>query len=228
VANFRVARSARSLSLAVVGALAVGIALDGDAVQSGAVSPAVAARRVKIVTPDADDPRVPWVHDAIAFWRDTFAELGLEPALVGAGLVVAPPGERAMENFAWQISRAAGRLPDGVAGPPPPPELLALDGDVVVLLSSQRLMPFARPFLPDSGRYLVAIPAVRREAQPAGVARNVIAHELGHSLGLRHGEDPASLMCEPCPGATVEGDGTFRPLTNKDRARLVELYGSRQ
>jgi hypothetical protein len=139
--------------------------------------------------------------------------------------VVAPPSVRSLENFAWQTSRAAGRLPAGTSGPPVPPELVALEGDVVVLLSKQRLLPFALPFLPDSSRYLVAIPAAR-DTQPAGVARNIIAHELGHSLGLRHGEDPTSLMCEPCPPAPVDGDPAIRPLTAADRARLVELYRS--
>jgi Matrixin len=193
----------------------------------GAASPAPAARRVLVVTPGAGDPRIQLVREAIVFWRDTFAELDLEPPLVEAGVVVAPPGVRALENLAFQTSRAAGRLPEGTSGPPVPPELVALDGDVVVLLSSQHLLPFARPLLPDSARYLVAVPAARDPAQPAGVARNIIAHELGHSLGLRHGDDPTSLMCEPCTTAPADGDPAFRPLTSADRARLVELYRSR-
>jgi hypothetical protein len=199
----------------------------------GAASPALPARRVLVVTRGADDARIEVVREAIAFWRDTFAELDLEPPLVEAGVVVAPPGVRALENFAWQTSRAAGRLPEGASGPPVPPELAALDGDVVVLLSSQHLLPFARPLSPDSARYLVAIPAAREPAPPAaatagaGVARNIVAHELGHSLGLRHGDDPTSLMCEPCSTAAAEGDRAFRPLTTADRARLVELYRPR-
>jgi matrixin len=192
----------------------------------GAASPASSARHVLVVTSDAGDARIELVREAILFWRDTFAELDLEPPLVEAGVVVAPPGLRPLENFAWQTSRAAGRLPEGVSGPPAPPELLALDGDVVVLLSKQHLLPFARPLLPDSARYLVAIPAAR-DTQPAGVARNIIAHELGHSLGLRHGDDPTSLMCEPCSTAPADGGPAFRPLTAAHRARLVELYRSR-
>jgi hypothetical protein len=178
-----------------------------------------------VVAPGAGDARIQLVREAIVFWRDVFAELDLESPLVEAGLVVAPPGVRALENFAWQTSRAAGRLTEGTtSGPPVPPELVALDGDVVVLLSSQHLLPFARPLLPDSARYLVAIPAARDPAQPAGVARNIIAHELGHSLGLGHGGDPTSLMCEPCSTAPADGDPAFRPLTTADRARLVERY----
>ena len=190
------------------------------------VASAAPARRVLVVSALAGDSRLEVVREAIAFWRDIFAELGLTPPLVEAGVVVAPPGARAIENFAWQISRAAGRHPDGVAGPPPPPELIALDGDVVLLLSAQPLLPFARPLGPDTDRYLVAIAAARDPSQPAGSTRDVIAHELGHTLGLRHGDDPASLMCEPCSTHTADEAHAVRTISAADRARLVELYGS--
>jgi hypothetical protein len=176
-----------------------------------------------VLSATAGDPRIEVVREAIVFWRDVFAELGLAPPLGEADVVVSPPGTRAIENFAWQISRLAGRLPDGASGPSPPPELLALDADVVVLLSAQRLLPFARP-LPESGRYLVAIGRAREPTESSASDPNVIAHELGHTLGLRHGDDPNALMCEPCPPRDT-GDRSLRPLTAADRARLVELYG---
>jgi hypothetical protein len=183
---------------------------------------APASRRLLVVSPSADDPRLALVRDAIAFWRDVFAKLGLEPPFFEAGVGVAIADARALENYAWQISRSAGRLPDGIAGPPPPPELLALEGDIIVLLSAQRLMPFARP-MTDSRRYFVAI--ARDPSESDRVARNIVAHELGHTLGLRHGDDPTSLMCEPCSTTANDAGADYRPLTDADRARLVELYG---
>jgi hypothetical protein len=189
-------------------------------------APAAAVQRVIVVTPTAGDARIEDIRAAISFWRDTFADLALATPLVEAEVLVAPTSWRAIENYAWQISRLAGRLPDSAEGPPPPPEVLALDGDVVVLLSGQRLMPFARP-LSESGRYLVAIPRARQIDEHSGADRNVVAHELGHTLGLRHGDDPTALMCEPCRTAARSHDAPFRPLSAADRSRLVELYGSR-
>jgi hypothetical protein len=209
------------------GSIAVALVVLGALVVPGTTSIAAstaAARRVLVVSASAEDPRIASVRDAIAYWRETFADLGLPQPLVEAGSLIEPPGMRAIENFAWQISRLAGHLPEGIDGPAPPPELLALDGEVVVLLSVQPLLPFARP-LPEPGRYLVAIPVMRSHGEHSVADPNVVAHELGHALGLRHGKDPTALMCEPCPTAAGNRDAPFRPLSAADRSRLVELYG---
>lgn len=183
-----------------------------------------AESRIVIFSPVESDARIELALEAIAFWNETFEELGLEPAFAEPSLVAGSAKRRALENYAWQISRRAGRPPAGPLEPPPPQELLDIEAEVVVLLSVlQGLMPFSWP-LPEISRYFIAIQqpgSSRTTSDP----RNVIAHELGHAVGLEHNDDPRSLMCLPCGLSTPEaGEETFLPLTPDDRARLVELY----
>jgi hypothetical protein len=60
------------------------------------------------------------------------------------------------------------------------------------------------------------------------VLRNVIAHELGHSVGLEHNEDAMLLMCgrpTPCrPDAFRSETPRFFPLSTAERARLLAMY----
>ncbi len=87
---------------------------------------------------------------------------------------------------------------------------------------------FARR-LPSGARVVVGIRSARRPPLSLpNVGRNVIAHELGHAIGLSHNDDPAMLMCgrpAPCRPAVFQSEvARFFPLTEADKGLLLRLY----
>src|SRR5262245_47621278 len=75
-------------------------------------------------------------------------------------------------------------------------------------------------------------PVARGQTSRETLLYQVVAHELGHALGLPHARDPASLMCCP-PGAVDFNDPTAReayvrarrrPDVRSARAQLAEHY----
>jgi hypothetical protein len=60
------------------------------------------------------------------------------------------------------------------------------------------------------------------------VARNVIAHELGHAIGINHNSNPALLMCgrpAPCrPPLFASQTARYFPLSGAERSRLLAMY----
>ena len=101
-------------------------------------------------------------------------------------------------------------------------------GEIVVVLSDGVFISHVNR-LPGGEGELVMIRSDRVPplSQP-NVARNVIAHELGHAIGLGHNSDPAVMMCgrpAPCrPPRYTSAKPRHFPLSDADRTNLLAKY----
>lgn len=168
-----------------------------------------------------EDPRLDLVHEAVAFWNRSLAEIGSPFRL---GPVAVQTGEIPAADLA-ELSAAIARWP---GSPPFPASLERWPGDIVVALSDGAFISFTARW-PDRDKALVGIRSAR--TLPFGlpnVARNVIAHELGHAIGLGHNSDATSLMCgrpAACrPDAFISETARIFPLRGEEKARLLAMY----
>jgi hypothetical protein len=174
-----------------------------------------------VVSGKEGDPRTQLVIDAVDFWNQQLSEIGsafrLGPVTFTNGII--PDLE---------LERRSDAVFNGGQGAVEPPSLIKIRGDIIVALSDADLVSFARPSLRD-GRRLVVIRGYQHPPLTLpDVARNVIAHELGHAIGLGHNNDPAYLMCgrpASCrPIAFQSGGQKYFPLLEEEKQTLLRLY----
>lgn len=166
------------------------------------------------------DPRLAAVAEAVAFWNHTLDEAGARVQLGPVRVVDAEISDDLLRDLSRRVVRGWGGWM--------PAEAERASGDVVVALSGADLVSFAMPWT----RWSKGFVAIRRADVPPlslpNVARNAVAHELGHVLGLEHNDDPATLMCgrpAPCRPTLYESEsGRFFPLTRDDEKELRERW----
>jgi len=172
---------------------------------------------------NAGDTRVAAARDAIGHWNSEFQRLNrrirFDSGTVRADSIPDDVVRAAQGEAVLGGGPSTNRLLSKLSGTP---------GDIVVILTQADLISFSVQWRRGSK----GVVAIRRgDIWPLSLpntTRNVIAHEIGHVIGLSHNTDSTMLMCgrpASCrPAAFVSESARFFPLTREDERRIESRW----
>jgi hypothetical protein len=171
----------------------------------------------------AGDSRRRAVDEAVAFWNRSLAEIGSGFRLGSIVHLAQPVPEEELQALSTQVLSTGGRSANI------PAVLRDLPGDITIVLANSAFVSFTSPPFGENPKRIVGIRGTRFPPMNLpNVPRNVIAHELGHAIGLEHNSDPTTLMCGRPASCRPDLFRSDQPrmfsLTENDRRRLLTLY----
>lgn len=172
--------------------------------------------RVVVLSASPNDSRVGLLIEANQYWDTQFRRLGMSFRIGTVTMGGAPLSQTQLRELENKNVRAATRQ-----------RLSRVPADMVVILSDASITSFVYGDK-VAGKTVVMITAMGGVTAQPNVMRNVIAHEMGHALGLGHNRDAATLMCGrpvPCGIRRYRSEAVYYfPLSLGDDAKLRRWY----